>query len=154
MLNHRQSTASSVKNYWKIKSSSRVTYFVVFFIIALDQFSKAIFENSASFFCNKSSAFGFTFFAKGDNNAFSALISIFLIFYVLYLFSKSKKHEKLFFALIVGGGASNLLDRFVYGCVRDFIAFYSFPTFNLADAAITIGIFLYIFFIFINRKDA
>ena len=46
---------------------------------------------------------------------------------------------------VLGGALSNLIDRFVHAGVIDFIAFswhgWTFPVFNLADAAIVIGIF-------------
>lgn len=41
--------------------------------------------------------------------------------------------------LIVGGAAGNLVDRVRLGYVIDFIAVLSWPNFNLADSAITIG---------------
>ena len=48
------------------------------------------------------------------------------------------------FALILGGAAGNLYDRVVHGRVIDFIYFHyyswSYPVFNLADSAITIGV--------------
>lgn len=48
------------------------------------------------------------------------------------------------FALIMGGAAGNLLDRVVRGRVVDFIYVHyyawSYPVFNLADSAITIGV--------------
>ena len=47
------------------------------------------------------------------------------------------------FALILGGAAGNLFDRVVYGRVTDFLEFYvgayHWPTFNIADSAITVG---------------
>lgn len=49
-------------------------------------------------------------------------------------------------ALILGGAAGNLFDRVVHKTVTDFIEVYhggwSFPAFNVADSAITIGAFL------------
>jgi signal peptidase II len=59
-----------------------------------------------------------------------------------------KKHyqEKLFsFSLmcILGGAIGNMLDRIFYQYVIDFIHFYmsvySFPVFNFADIAISVG---------------
>ena len=50
--------------------------------------------------------------------------------------------------LILGGAAGNLHDRLAYGYVTDFIdvfyGSYHWPTFNLADSAITIGIGLFL----------
>lgn len=48
-------------------------------------------------------------------------------------------------ALIVGGAVGNLIDRIAYGWVIDFIDWhvrrdYTWPTFNIADAAISVGI--------------
>jgi len=46
-------------------------------------------------------------------------------------------------ALIFGGAMGNLIDRFKYGKVVDFLDFYMgsahWPAFNVADSAITIG---------------
>jgi len=46
-------------------------------------------------------------------------------------------------ALILGGAVGNLIDRIAYGHVIDFIqwhyAHYYWPTFNIADSAITVG---------------
>jgi len=51
-------------------------------------------------------------------------------------------------ALIIGGAAGNLIDRVTYGYVLDFVdAYYGgwhFWAFNVADAAITVGVGLMI----------
>jgi signal peptidase II len=59
---------------------------------------------------------------------------------------KSGKRSPLFLAglgAILGGALGNLLDRFMYGKVVDFIDIgftgWRWPTFNVADIAITIG---------------
>lgn len=46
--------------------------------------------------------------------------------------------------LILGGALGNLLDRMRLGYVVDFVSVWIFPVFNIADAAITIGILLLI----------
>jgi signal peptidase II len=50
---------------------------------------------------------------------------------------------RLALSLILGGACGNLYDRVVHGTVTDFIEVYhggwSFPAFNVADSAITVG---------------
>jgi signal peptidase II len=58
--------------------------------------------------------------------------------------------------LILGGAFGNLFDRFYYGGVRDFIHYYyliDWPTFNLADASISIGVILMIITLFRKETD-
>lgn len=54
--------------------------------------------------------------------------------------------ERISYALILGGGLANLADRLVDRQVTDFLdlhaAGWHFPTFNLADVAISIGVIL------------
>jgi signal peptidase II len=45
-------------------------------------------------------------------------------------------------ALIVGGAVGNIADRVRLGYVVDFVAVSAWPTFNVADSAITIGVLL------------
>jgi signal peptidase II len=42
--------------------------------------------------------------------------------------------------LVMGGALGNAFDRLVYGSVTDFLAVHWWPTFNIADSAITIGV--------------
>lgn len=53
-------------------------------------------------------------------------------------------------ALIIGGALGNLIDRLIHGQVTDFVQVYwrawSFPAFNVADSAITVGAVLLIAF--------
>ena len=42
--------------------------------------------------------------------------------------------------IILGGAVGNLIDRLRFdGAVVDFVGFYGWPSFNLADAAIVVG---------------
>jgi signal peptidase II len=47
--------------------------------------------------------------------------------------------------LILGGTIGNLIDRLRFGHVTDFFDFQIWPTFNVADAGITVGIIILIF---------
>jgi len=46
------------------------------------------------------------------------------------------------FLLLLSGGIGNTLDRILYGGVRDFIHLPFWPSFNVADVYITMGIVL------------
>jgi signal peptidase II len=56
---------------------------------------------------------------------------------------------KLAFVLILGGLFGNLIDRIAFGYVRDFVHldFMSFPVFNVADIALTVGCVCFIIYV-------
>lgn len=58
-------------------------------------------------------------------------------------------------ALIFGGAIGNLIDRFRYGTVVDFLDFYvgsaHWPAFNIADSAISIGMGILMYHILFNK---
>lgn len=60
--------------------------------------------------------------------------------------------------LIFGGAIGNVIDRLLYGAVVDFVRWhaygFSWPVFNLADAAITLGVGLLIAESLIGRASA
>ena len=79
------------------------------------------------------------------------LIAIVLIYHFIFCFQKNKRNN-LAFGFLIGGLAGNLIDRIIFGYVRDFLDFYIFkydyPVFNIADIAIVIGIILLIYAVF------
>jgi len=48
--------------------------------------------------------------------------------------------------VIVGGALGNFVDRVMYSGVIDYISFWHYPVFNLADVFIVVGIFIIIAF--------
>ncbi len=76
------------------------------------------------------------------------LIAIVLIYHFIFCFKKNKRNN-LAFGFLIGGLAGNLIDRIIFGYVRDFLDFYIFkydyPVFNIADIAIVLGIILLIY---------
>ncbi len=62
----------------------------------------------------------------------------------LWLSNSIQRYEYVCFGFIVGGGASNILDRLIYGSVIDFLDIQHIPmwnyVFNTADAFVHIGI--------------
>ncbi len=61
------------------------------------------------------------------------------------------------FGLLIGGIVGNLIDRIVYKHVVDFIDLhfgsYIYPTFNVADSAICVGVGLYMWHSFRTAKQ-
>jgi signal peptidase II len=91
---------------------------------------------------NKGAAFGSLQFM---GNPFFIIISLIAIFAVVYLLIKGIE-DPLALSFILGGAIGNLIDRFRFGYVVDFIDVfigkYHWPAFNVADSFLTIGIFL------------
>lgn len=60
--------------------------------------------------------------------------------------------------LIISGAIGNVLDYFFYGHVIDMIGFdfwgYSFPRFNIADSAITIGVIFLLFLTIFTEEES
>ena len=96
-----------------------------------------------TYITNTGSAFGLF---KGFNLIF-ILFSMIVIIVVLYYIKKIKQNENLLqfsVGLLLGGTIGNLIDRFLYGFVVDFIDFRIWPVFNIADSSVTISVILLI----------
>ncbi len=77
---------------------------------------------------------------------------------ILYFYLKTPPTHRLLaigFALIFGGAIGNLIDRLRFGIVVDFIdvyiGTYHWPAFNVADSAITVGIFIFLFHLLFKK---
>ena len=139
---------------------------VVFFLTALlvvaaDQLSKiwirsyseghAVFE--AGFFRiihvhNTGAVFGL-FQGQSLALAIVALVGVVAILVYALLFSRrfpflNNMLGKPALGLVLGGTTGNLIDRLIsnFGGVTDFISIGIWPTFNIADSAITVGVIL------------
>ncbi|HEX7438498.1 MAG TPA: signal peptidase II [Caldimonas sp.] len=132
---------------------------IALIVILVDQFAKTLilgtFELNdshtvTSFFNvvrvhNTGAAFSFLAGATGWQRwFFVGLGSVAAVFIVWML--RSHGGQRLFcwaLALILGGALGNVLDRLMHGYVVDFIQVHYrgsyFPSFNVADSAITIG---------------
>lgn len=87
-----------------------------------------------------------------------SILPILVLLYVLYviLFSKHLgSWQATAFSLILGGGASNIVDRIMEGKVVDFMNMGLFGVrtgiFNIADMAIMAGLFMMLFAMFRNK---
>lgn len=109
---------------------------------------------------NKGAAFSFLSNAGGWQRwlftGISAIVSIVLIVWLYRLL----RHEKIMawsLALILAGAVGNLIDRVLFGHVIDFIQVHYnnwyFPSFNVADAAISIGAVLMLYLTFVQEPE-
>jgi len=133
-------------------------------VILLDQLSKVTiaklfhegeFYRLTSFFdlafvYNKGMAFSFLATASGWQRYVLTGLGLVAALAIVYLL-KRNAGKRLFcwaLALILGGALGNVIDRVLYGKVIDFLSFHlgtwSFPAFNVADSAITIGAMLFV----------
>ena len=110
---------------------------------------------------NPGAAFSFLSDASGWQRWFFSGLAV-LIIGVLVVWLRrlppGQGRVALALALILGGAAGNLIDRVLYGHVIDFIDLYygtwHWPTFNIADSAITLGAVLLILDALLGRRAA
>jgi signal peptidase II len=60
---------------------------------------------------------------------------------------------KLALGLVLGGTIGNLTDRLRFGHVTDFIGVSIWPTFNIADSAVTTGVILFACLFLFSTRD-
>lgn len=58
----------------------------------------------------------------------------------IFWWREEQKLKKIGWTLLLVGGSVNLGDRLVGGCVRDYLHLGLFPSFNVADMMLTLGV--------------
>jgi signal peptidase II len=123
-------------------------YWAVTNLSSLANQSKVIFASwlSATLAHNPGAAFSFLGDAGGWQIYFFAMVSFFVIvLFIIWLIRLplGYKLRSMALALVIGGAVGNLIDRLRLHYVIDFIdthwGNWHFATFNLADAAISVG---------------
>ncbi len=140
--------------------------FVVVLVIGLDQWTKAwvvenlsppeigstisLFRNYLTLHYIRNSGAAFGLFANSLILIVLIVVAIAVVSYLyLRMWNSGSLGYKLVFAMIIGGALGNLVDRARHsGYVVDFIFFripqigFKFAIFNIADASISVGVFL------------
>ena len=149
---------------------------VVFAIIFVDQYSKYLVVERLNLFDRLTlTAFldftrlhntgaAFSIFASDSGwqrwplTLISAGVGTTLIGWLVRNAAKSPVLLNTAFAMIAGGAIGNLIDRLNQGYVVDFILFHigqwHYPTFNVADSCITIGLILFLIETYRSSKRA
>ena len=138
---------------------------IVFFVLSLDQISKFLIsaklqlEQTLSLIKgivgltlvhNRGAAFGIF-----RNQTYLFIIAAIAAIVLIYFGIKNNRGNKTYvicLSLILAGALGNLIDRLRFGYVIDFINFYVWPVFNLADSSITIGA-IFLAWIIFKGKD-
>ena len=109
---------------------------------------------------NLGAAFGFLSDQPGWQRWFLSIITTLVSLGILFWLTRLKSSQKLLIIALVfvlGGALGNLYDRVVFGYVIDFIDWHAFgyhwPSFNIADMAISIGALLLIIDSFVNPDE-
>ena len=108
---------------------------------------------------NEGAAFSFLHDAGGWQRWLFTVLAIGVSAVLIGWLSRTARREwrtALPLALVIGGALGNLIDRMRFGHVTDFIEVYyqqwSWPAFNVADSAISVGAVLLILFGLGGRK--
>jgi signal peptidase II len=90
---------------------------------------------------------------------FFIVVSLAAVGFIFWLYRKIEKGQRLLataLALVLGGALGNFVDRAVHGRVVDFIhadlGSFTWPTFNIADSGITIGVVLLLYEMFLSSR--
>ncbi|MBQ0796613.1 signal peptidase II [Zhongshania sp.] len=129
-------------------------------VIVLDQISKYFADSNLDYASpieilpvlditlhyNRGAAFSFLSDAGGWQRWFFSVIALAVSAYICIWLMRLQRQQwllSLALALVLGGAVGNLWDRMYYGHVIDFISVHwgtsYFPTFNIADAGISVG---------------
>lgn len=116
---------------------------------------------SLTYIRNPGAAFGLL--ASSSNGfrllffGFTSLFALGLLGTIFFRLQEEDWVGQLSIAGILGGAIGNMLDRLRFGEVVDFLDFYlegyHWPAFNVADAAISVGVFILILHFAMEKKE-
>jgi signal peptidase II len=152
-------------------ANGRLAAAIVLGVLALDQLTKlwavrelrdgpvSIIGTDVEFHLSRNSGAAFSLF-RGFTPMLAVLAVVFAFVLVRAVRRAEDRLSVVALSLVLGGALGNLSDRmfrapsFLSGHVVDFIKVGSFPIFNVADSAITIGAVLLVIALFVPRRTA
>lgn len=138
----------------------QLSFFVIIFVgVLADQLSKNFamskLQDGPNFFGGMRLGFelaynsGSAFSLFGGSTIILTVLSICICGYLIYSYPRGHSRlMQLAFNLIIAGALGNVVDRFVRtpyygkGKVVDFLVLWDWPTFNIADSLVTVGVIL------------
>lgn len=109
---------------------------------------------------NRGAAFSFLSDGSGWQRGFFIVLALVISVILVVWLRRTRRSDwrtGIPLALIIGGAIGNVIDRIRFGMVTDFIQVYyqhwAWPTFNLADSAISVGaVALIVFGLFAQKQ--
>jgi len=127
--------------------------FLMGILIAIDQIIKVFVLQSKTIvhLCNHGIAMGIML----SQQVFIVMWGLLILCVVYFWWQHITKSYwmQLPYILILAGGLSNIVDRFYYGCVIDYIPFLNISSFNIADTFITVGAVIILWQNFIDNEE-
>lgn len=121
---------------------------VMLMVVVVDQVSKILAESKGVVVINEGGVFGLL-----PHWGWLWLLPVILLIVVISWWRSNDVFIRGALVLIIGGGISNLIDRFVYGGVRDFIYYPGLAVYgNVADIFLAIGLLLVVWHQYTHRK--
>lgn len=95
---------------------------------------------------------------KGPALCLLAIGALCMVLYYIWTTSPNQSLVLVALGLVLGGILGNFVDRLIRGFVVDFVklhwrGIWAWPTFNIADSAITIGVFLMLAISFLGEGN-
>ena len=158
---------------FKFSRQSLYWYLVALVVVAIDQLSKVAVSQHLTYaepvefttffnftlLHNHGAAFSFLAAQGGWQRWFFAVIALVVSVMLVVWIARTcvnNKREAFALSFILGGALGNLYDRIALGHVVDFIVVHYhehyWPAFNLADSAITLGAFILIAEMFLQKE--
>lgn len=150
-------SASAASGVATVRGSWLRVALVVAVVLVLDQVTKAMVradvavgqENEVLPFLsighvhNSGVAFGFL----GGGGAIVLVVTLVALSLLVGFFARNPTRSLMWLptGMLLGGALGNLIDRIRQGYVTDFIQFPHWPSFNVADVAITCGVVVLVF---------
>ena len=147
-------------------------YFIILVVFLLDQVSKYYIQVTPALhgsieiipkflyitYCKNT---GIAWSMLSGKRLFLIVVGLIEIGVLIYFFIEKMKAKDNWYcislALMIGGAVGNLYDRCVLGYVRDFIDTYpfgyNFPVFNIADAALCIGVGIILILMLLEERN-
>lgn len=106
---------------------------------------------------NTGAAFGMLKNARWFFLIFTLAVLLGIFFYYIKHRMEFNRTKKILTAFFIGGTIGNLIDRWMWGYVVDFVSInigsYSFPVFNIADIGITLSVCIFIVLIMKEERE-